>query len=1077
MKKIIPVLGFICMLILSIFLFVSANAVTSASVISLKIESYPDRTVYGAFELLDKSGLVLSATLSDGSTRRIMGDEIDVGYNRDGCFRVGDRSVRLFYGGQAVDLPITVNRIEYDLSALSLDSISTIYNGRFQSYSELLPKIVGLDGIPLRMTALGGSVDAGTYDISIDFYTESKDYITPETRLVTMTVFPLEVETVWEGLSFTYDGKSKLPSAYFVDVYGQRVDLSVIGSATNAGQGYTATALLSNGNYSLRNATASFEIKKADYDMSAVRWSEDSFVYDGSKKGVTVTGLPAGVSVIGYSGERATDAGKYTAIANLSWDKLNYNPPETATHSWEILAADYDMSGVRFDGAGYTYDGDMHYPKLIGKMPVGADGIALEYSFSAGARNVNDGTVSVIISFKSKSKNYNIPKDVYSSVYITPMEIEVRWGSLSLTYSGEAQYPSASSDKCRINVVGEGVGVGKYTARAMAESGNYHIINDSVEFTIERATNFWSVTPVASRCFEGRELAITGQSRFGEVAYIFYSDPDCNNRIDKPTACGKYYVSLSVEGTENYEGIGDIVVPFEIVKIEPISFLAVISSIEGLRAFDRLTEKNLICSVINNDGSHGEVDISEVTVIYENGDAFRRGDSRVTIKYGQFSLTLPVEVGYADYDTSGVRWINTTVIYNGQQNTPTIIGLPEGIRIVDYLGGGVTEAGKYKVYVNVEYDAANYNAPKLPICDFTIEKCPVNIPYISAVYNGGEIIPLPDNELYLITSEKGYTNAGKYTLNVRLVDEDNYVFEENSKSIANAIFEILPATVVVEVSDVRLHLFEPIGEADYKITAGQIFGKDSLPVTAYREGDKLYLRSENPNYVLLANPGRITRLPYPTIEGGIIIGFAVLILFIIAFMIKLLYTNKEELTRRLSMAECRWKNRSFKARDPKRVEGIRTVEDDEREREIVNRIIAENDHRDYGNEDFSKRFGITDFEIDAQHADMLITDSLAKSLLRKEGDVIYTSGNSRGIINVDTLSENFAVGDIIDVNRLKDKGLIDGQVAYIKVLARGRIDKPLTVYANDFSPSAVKMIALTGGKAIKVITKHIREKG
>jgi ribosomal protein L15 len=194
-------------------------------------------------------------------------------------------------------------------------------------------------------------------------------------------------------------------------------------------------------------------------------------------------------------------------------------------------------------------------------------------------------------------------------------------------------------------------------------------------------------------------------------------------------------------------------------------------------------------------------------------------------------------------------------------------------------------------------------------------------------------------------------------------------------------------------------------------------------------------------------------------------------------MLKLLHTNKKELARRLAVAECRWKNRNFKARDPKREEGIRTVEDDERERELVNRIISENHSREEGNEDFSKRFGITDFEIDAQHADMLITDSLAKSLLQKDGDVIYTGGNSRGIINVDTLSESFAVGDIIDVNRLKDKGLIDGHVAYIKVLARGRIDKPLTVYANDFSPSAVKMIALTGGKAVKVITKHLREKG
>jgi ribosomal protein L18E len=32
------------------------------------------------------------------------------------------------------------------------------------------------------------------------------------------------------------------------------------------------------------------------------------------------------------------------------------------------------------------------------------------------------------------------------------------------------------------------------------------------------------------------------------------------------------------------------------------------------------------------------------------------------------------------------------------------------------------------------------------------------------------------------------------------------------------------------------------------------------------------------------------------------------------------------------------------------------------------------------------------------------------------------------------------------------------------------IDKPLTVYANDFSLTAVKMIALSGGESVKVVT-------
>lgn len=1074
MKKILTAFCLIFLLGLSLLFFVSASGGTS-SVKSLKIESYPDRTVYGAFERLDKSGLVLTAIMTDGSTKRIVGDEIDVGYNRDGCFRVGDRSVRLSYGGRSVDLPITVNRIEYDLAVLELNSISTIYNGKFQSYNELLPRIVGLDGIPLYMTALGGSVDAGTYDISIDFYTESMDYVTPESRVVTLTVYPMEVDTVWDKLSFTYDGKSKSPTAYFIDVNGLRVDLSVVGTATNAGQGYTATATLSNSNYRLKNSSAVFDIKKASYDMSSVRWSETSFVYDGSKKGVTVSGLPAGVNVVGYSGERATDAGKYTAIANLSWDKVNYNAPDIPTHAWEILPCDYDMSGVRFENSGYSFDGEIHYPALIGEMPVGADGITLEYSFSSGARHVDDGVVSVIISFKSKSKNYNIPKDMYSSVYITPMGIEIEWGSLNLTYNGEAQAPSASSAKCTVNVVGKSIGAGRYTAKAITDNTDYYITNDSVEFTIERAANFWTVTPRASQCYEGREISITAKSRFGEIKYSFYSDSECKNKIETPTACGRYYVSLSVDATENYEGLGAFVVPFEIVKIEPVSFLAVISSLADLRAFDRLTAGNLICSVINNDGSSREVNPDEVTVVYENGDSFRKGDSKVVIKYGSFSLTLPVEVDYASYDLSRVKWINTRVIYNGEKSTPTLTGLPEGIRIVEYIGGEMSEAGEYKVYANIEYDSENYNLPNLPVCDFIIEKCPVNIPYISAVYSGEEIIPLPSSSLYEILTDVGYKNTGRYTVKVSLVDGKNYVFKENNSNIANAIFEILPATVVVDVSDVTLHLFEPLTNAEYIITAGRIFENDNLTTSVYREGGKVFLRSENPNYTLLANPGKLIRLPYPTLKGGIIIASILVVLIAIALMIGAIHNNRDELARAFAVLECRWKNRGFKAQGPRREEGIRTVEDDERERDIVNKIKAP--LPDGKTWDFSKDFGIVDFDIDVERADVLITDALAKSLLQKDGDVVYTKGHSRGIINVDTLSDNFSLGEHIDINSLKEKGLIDSNVAYIKVLARGRIDKPLIVYANDFSPSAVKMIALTGGRSIKVITKQIREKG
>jgi ribosomal protein L18E len=108
--------------------------------------------------------------------------------------------------------------------------------------------------------------------------------------------------------------------------------------------------------------------------------------------------------------------------------------------------------------------------------------------------------------------------------------------------------------------------------------------------------------------------------------------------------------------------------------------------------------------------------------------------------------------------------------------------------------------------------------------------------------------------------------------------------------------------------------------------------------------------------------------------------------------------------------------------------------------------------------------------IDCIRADNLITDALAKDLLRRSREVIFTSGTRREIINVDTLSDSFSAHDRVDVNILKDKSLIHPDTSYVKVLARGTIDKPLKVYANDFSLSAVKMIALTGGEGIRVST-------
>ena len=105
-------------------------------------------------------------------------------------------------------------------------------------------------------------------------------------------------------------------------------------------------------------------------------------------------------------------------------------------------------------------------------------------------------------------------------------------------------------------------------------------------------------------------------------------------------------------------------------------------------------------------------------------------------------------------------------------------------------------------------------------------------------------------------------------------------------------------------------------------------------------------------------------------------------------------------------------------------------------------------------------------QVSAAEVKEIVSDETASILIEKEFDEEKIFGNKKGIINIDTISRNFEAGDIVTINSLKDKKLIDKNVCFVKVLARGIIDKPLIVKAQDFSLDAAKMIQLTGGKVV-----------
>lgn len=107
-------------------------------------------------------------------------------------------------------------------------------------------------------------------------------------------------------------------------------------------------------------------------------------------------------------------------------------------------------------------------------------------------------------------------------------------------------------------------------------------------------------------------------------------------------------------------------------------------------------------------------------------------------------------------------------------------------------------------------------------------------------------------------------------------------------------------------------------------------------------------------------------------------------------------------------------------------------------------------------------------DITVEQAHNAVSDEVASHYVeKKESDV--KRYQKKSIVNIDTLCANFESGDSVNLASLIAKGLIPKNSDYVKVLARGHLNKKLLVEANDYSSDAVKMIILTGGTVTEII--------
>jgi ribosomal protein L15 len=1022
-------------------------------VVGVIIESEPIKKSYVAFEKLSKDGLSLTAIYDSGRKAPVPNDDVSVLYNDGKSLKYGDLGVRVGYMGVYTILALEVGKAEYEFLNFSFSSQSLEYNGKRQSLTYLGALPVGLDGVSPSVSIIGGGTNVGTYTVILEFSTESENYKIPERIVANLTVTPREVYAQISDTEFIYDGKSKIPSAYYLDVFGREVMLEILGAKSLAGK-YSAVIVSNDPNYKIKNSEIDFEIKKANYDMSSLVFSDTEFIYDGTRKTVKIlSGLPEGVSVIGYTDNSGINAGKYFTKFTFSYDTKNYNPPSIDGCEWEIKKGKYAHIDGLFSDNEAIYDGLMHYPNVLGKMPVGADGISLEYSFSGGAVNVLDGKCQVTVSFHSESENYELPCEIKRYVWIIPKKIEIFWQEEAFVYNGNKQAPTAKSDECELSVLGAVSDAGSYTARAIPLDRNFEIINSEYSFTIKKAENFWQKLPEIENVYYGREPNPSALAAAGTTVYRFFKDEALLYEIEKITEVGVYYLQAYSDGDKNHNPIFSDALRFEIMEILPTGISVTLSN-NIFSAFEKIDSSLFSVSLMNNDGTSVKINSSEITVSYPSAsESLRFGDSFVTFSYGGFSKEAAVKVERAHYDMSGISWADTRWVYDGKMHLPTLVGLPDGVSVTEYIGELGVDAGKYKISASLSYDEQNYNKPEAPYVYLVIEKKKISPPKIEKlIYNGNLQSPkIEESELYSIRFGEN-KDVGTYPVYLKINDTKNYSFDGLSE--ITLYYEIEPKEIEIKIFDVHTYIFERAFEFSYEITGDGLEKWDELEIEFSIENGKIFAKSKNPSYRLVYAPALFTEHNSFSKDGGKALFISVLVLILLVLLSLVIYFSRYRLAR--AYASLKYKDAPIAAvkNKAKELPALTEPEKDE-EKEMTAKEESEE----------------IKIPMNREQADELISDNLAKSLVKKEDLTVYTNGSRRSIINVDTLSDNFKNGDKVDVNDLKTKSLVPYDTGYIKVLARGVIDKSLNVYANDFSLSAIKMIALTGGKATRVYTK------
>lgn len=656
-------------------------------------------------------------------------------------------------------------------------------------------KSVRLEGLPegtVPYYSGADAVNAGTYvataglDYDIDNYS-SPDPVRPCTWKILKSTHDMS-DVHWEGPEvFVYDGTPKkvelsgLPEGMRAEYTGNM--------AVDAGT-YTARAAFVPDdpvNYEIPEPVAfTWEIRKADHDMSKAAWTQDTLVYNGGEQQIRMTGIPEGVSVL-YEGGNAVEAGSYTVRAEFCVDDLNnYNQMDPITKDWTIEKGTIDLSQARWNySSPYIYNG---MEKSVELKNVPKEIETVTYS---GERASEAGTYEARAEFTYDTANYHPP--IMEDCRWTILKANLKLQDLAWDYDGPFTY-DGQEHTVRITNLPENAEV-TYEPDGASQAGT-HITRAHI--TPKDPANFNTPQPVQLK-WEIRKAVfdISGASWDEDRKPLFDGGSKVIGIKGLPEG-----VHVSYEGNEATEA-GSYLAKAVFTVDDPDNYLPPQPEEYSWQiqpaAIDLAGVRWDYEKAFTYDGSEKEVLLTGlpegVTAQYTGNVASEAGE------YAAEAVLLPPEgssfhetkilgriwrIEKADIDISGARWVcPEDYVYDGMLKEVHLEGLPDSVK-AEYTGNEAVEAGAYQAEAVLRpYDPDNFNPPMMPGCSWQIAKADIDMSqaqwsgYETFVYDGTThkvILKNLPEQVEAVYEGNAAVDAGNYIATADFVpkDEVNY---------------------------------------------------------------------------------------------------------------------------------------------------------------------------------------------------------------------------------------------------------------------------------------------------------------